>query len=43
VRQPLAEIAERGCEILIDRIEGKKTGDPEEILFQPEIVLRESA
>ena len=43
VRQPLAEIAERGCEILIERIEGKKTGDPEEILFQPEIVLRESA
>jgi LacI family transcriptional regulator len=42
VRQP-QEIAERGCEILIERIEGRKEGEPEEILFEPEIVIRESA
>lgn len=42
VRQP-REIAEKGCEILIERIEGKRKGAPEEILFEPEIIIRESA
>ncbi len=42
VRQP-REIAEKGCEILIERIEGKRQGAPEEILFEPEIIIRESA
>jgi len=42
VRQPVEE-AKKPCEILIERIEGKRTGEPEEILFEPEIVIRESA
>ncbi|MBN1446163.1 MAG: LacI family DNA-binding transcriptional regulator [Candidatus Omnitrophica bacterium] len=42
VRQPV-DIVKSGCECLIERIEGRKTGEPEEILFEPEIVIRESA
>lgn len=39
----ICEGAEKICEVLIDRIEGKRIGEPEEILFKPEIVIRESA
>jgi LacI family transcriptional regulator len=42
VREP-AEGMKKICEVLIERIEGKRTGDPEEIVFEPEIVIRESA
>ncbi len=42
VREP-AEGSERICEVLMERIEGKRTGEPEEIIFEPEIVIRESA
>lgn len=42
IRQPLG-IAERGCEILLGRIEGNQEGVPEDLLFEPEIVIRESA
>jgi DNA-binding LacI/PurR family transcriptional regulator len=42
VRQPLEKIAQKECEILIDRIEGIKTDAPENILLEPEIVIRGS-
>ncbi|NCO34745.1 MAG: LacI family transcriptional regulator [Armatimonadetes bacterium] len=43
VHQPQERIGGLACNLLLDRIEGKETGEPKEILIEPELVIRESA
>jgi len=43
VHQPTENIVTTGCERLIGRIEGKCTAKYEELLFEPEVIVRESA
>lgn len=42
VRQPLLEMGKQGAEILLDRIASPSKTYPEEIVMQPELVVRES-
>jgi LacI family transcriptional regulator len=42
VAQPGKTIGYRGASLLLDRIEGKRTGDPVTIRFPPELKIRES-
>jgi DNA-binding LacI/PurR family transcriptional regulator len=42
VRQPLAEMGRRGAQILLERIGDHEGRFPEEIVMQPELVVRES-
>ena len=37
------KISSIACDLLLDRIEKKETGEPKEILIEPELVIRESA
>jgi LacI family transcriptional regulator len=43
VAQPQRKVSELATELLIDRIEGRATGGPREILVEPDLVVRESA
>lgn len=43
VRQPLLEMGKQGAEILLDRIAHPTKVYPEEIVMQPELVVRESS
>jgi len=43
VLQPLEKIAASACRLLLDRISGKEKGAPQEILFEPELIVRETA
>ena len=42
VRQPLAEMGERGAQILLERISNREAAYPAEIVVAPELVVRES-
>jgi DNA-binding LacI/PurR family transcriptional regulator len=42
VRQPLAEMGERGAQILLERISNREAAYPAEIVMAPELVVRES-
>jgi len=43
VAQPLEKIASTACRLLLDRISGKEQSAPKEILFEPELIVRETA
>ena len=43
VAQPLEKIAATACRLLLDRISGREKGEPKEILFEPELIVRETA
>jgi LacI family transcriptional regulator len=42
VRQPLAEMGQRGAQVLLERIAHRETPYPSEIVMAPELVVRES-
>lgn len=42
VKQPAYLLGQRSAELLIDRITGKKSGPPEEVILRPELVVRGS-
>ncbi|HEU5457558.1 MAG TPA: LacI family DNA-binding transcriptional regulator [Terracidiphilus sp.] len=42
VRQPLAEMGQRGAQILLERIADREKEFPAEIVMEPELVVRES-
>jgi DNA-binding LacI/PurR family transcriptional regulator len=42
VRQPLAEMGQRGAQVLLERIANRENGHPSEIVMAPELVIRES-
>jgi len=42
VRQPLAQMGERGAQILLERIANRESQYPTEIVMTPELVIRES-
>ncbi len=43
VRQPLREMMARAVDLLIGRVDGTRTGEPEHIVITPELVVRQSA
>ncbi|MBN1673650.1 MAG: LacI family DNA-binding transcriptional regulator [Kiritimatiellae bacterium] len=43
VAQPQRRISELTARLLIDRIEGRVSGEPREILIEPDLIVRESA
>jgi LacI family transcriptional regulator len=43
VRQPLAEMGQRGAQVLLERIGKNGTEHPSEIVMAPELVVRESS
>jgi len=42
VRQPLAEMGQRGAQVLLERIANREVEHPSEIVMAPELVVRES-
>jgi LacI family transcriptional regulator len=42
VRQPLAEMGQRGAQVLLERIANREASYPAEIMMEPELVVRES-
>jgi len=40
---PQEKVASAACGLLLDRISGKEKGEPKEILFEPELIVRETA
>lgn len=42
IRQPILQIAQQTCRFLLNRLAGE-TGAPQTLLFEPELVVRESA
>jgi LacI family transcriptional regulator len=42
VRQPLAEMGQRGAQVLLERISHREAPYPSEIVMEPELVVRES-
>ena len=42
IRQPILQIAEQTCQFLLQRLSGEDS-EPQSLLFEPELVIRESA
>ncbi|HZU10696.1 MAG TPA: substrate-binding domain-containing protein, partial [Candidatus Angelobacter sp.] len=42
VRQPLREMGQQGAQILLDMIAHPENNFPEEVVMQPELIVRES-
>jgi DNA-binding LacI/PurR family transcriptional regulator len=42
VRQPIEELSEAAVDLLVQRIEGRETGPSRHIVFEPQLVVRES-
>ncbi|MBU0716028.1 MAG: LacI family transcriptional regulator [Verrucomicrobia bacterium] len=43
VAQSSEKITAAACQLLLDRISGQEKGEPKEILFEPELIVRETA
>ncbi|MCL6465007.1 MAG: substrate-binding domain-containing protein, partial [Acidobacterium ailaaui] len=42
VRQPLREMGQQGAQVLLDMIAHPEMNFPEEVVMQPELIVRES-
>ena len=42
VRQPIEELSEAAVDLLVKRIEGREAGPSRHIVFEPQLVVRES-